>query len=87
MSDKKTVKYKVFSEELYKLQEKYNVTNDIVITNVTRSGRSANFIELGVQWSGLGVKGFDETKDFIDKLTKAAKAAKKFKYNGYMIEY
>jgi hypothetical protein len=87
MDEKKTVNYKDYEAELNRIKALVDVTNDINVENLYRDGRSRDFIELGVRWSGIGTMSAEDTRAFIEKLEKAAKACDNFKYQGYTIVY
>ena len=58
---------------------------DISLYNV--GGGAYTSIKIGVNWYASGTVPPDSAEEFAELLKKAAKIAREFPYNGYIIEY
>ena len=80
----KKISYREYYLALRELQRKTD--NRISITDMGGSLDHPE-VNLGVSWASIGAVPADEAVDFARLLTEAAKAARDFPYNGYLIEY
>lgn len=93
--NKKTVDYKEYNKEVYRLQEElHNFCKKMGFrgSEVSIGGRapldSINGItRLQVNWSAIGSVNEEEAAAFAKVLTKAANMAITFKYKDYEVDY
>ena len=83
----KTVNYREFSRELYKLQRKYrDYASHIEIFELSDTFENPS-IQVGVNWAAIGTVSPEEAEEFAHALLAAAEDCRNFKYNGYVIDW
>ncbi len=86
----KTVNYREFDRELYKLQRKYerrgNNGSHIEIFGLSDALEDSP-IRMGVNWAAIGTVSPEEAEEFAHALLEAAEDCRNFKYNGYVIDW
>ena len=83
----KTVSYKEYSRELYKLQRKYEKGNSHVSVFELGSVYEDSPIQVGVNWASIGTVSPEKAEEFAHALSEAIKDSRNFKYNGYVIDW
>lgn len=87
--NKKTVDYREYNKEVYRLQEElYNFCKKMGFRGREVSiGEMVSKTRLSVNWSAIGSVNEEEATAFAKVLTKAANMASTFKYKDYEIDY
>ena len=80
----KKVSYREYNKALRDLQERFGRQVMVMDMGSTLDRRE---IEMGVNWAAIGAVKPEEAEAFAELLTKAAKAAREFPYNGYEIDW
>lgn len=84
--NQKTVSHRTYYMALSKLQSELDLDRRIAIYDMGSSFGNEP-IQLGVNWSAIGIVPASEALDFAQRLMAAAKAAEGFEYNGYVVTY
>ena len=83
----KTVSYKEYKRELYKLQEKYGGYDSHISIFESNNTYEGSTIQMSVSWSSIGAVSLREAEEFAHTLSEALEGCRNFKYNGYVIDW